>query len=417
MLTNGTTHSSHPNDDSTLTSQAHPTLLRVKDTTKPQSERITALLKALEDITEEANSNELIELAGFSTLARCIELNTSLLSSIASINSPKPRPPVSSSGPSTKSTKPEDSKNPHKIPPYISISPWRASQITSTLPPLPLILSPTLEAAVFTHSGVTSSPNASYERLEWIGDAYVELTATLLIAQTFTTYPPGKCATIRESLVKNASLAAYARNYDFHSRARLPPEFATATNSSNDGAVLGMPKQPRQDRNKVMGDIFEAYVAGVVLSDAEHGVARVAEWLKCLWAPQLKVQIADYEMQHVRAGAERLSAKEQLHAALQGKDVKLTYRECAPEKKDRETGAPLFSVGVYLDGWGMSDHSLGWGVARGKKEAGAKAARMALENRKLLGRLGSLKAKADEERAAIRAVEEAAGGAGATAES
>lgn len=416
IISNGTSHASHPHDDGTSTSKAQSSIHASKDIAKPRSERVNTLLRALEDITEESNSHELIELAGFSTLAKCIELNKSLLSSLASISTPKASASAAAAAPRS-STKPpniHNSKNPHKIPPYISIAPWQSTHITNTLPPLPPILSPTLETAVFTHSGVSSSPNTSYERLEWIGDAYLELTATLLISQTFTTYTPGKCATIRESLVKNATLAAYARNYDFHTRARLPPEFAATSNHSD--AVASLSKQARQDRNKVMGDIFEAYVAGVVLSDAEHGVARVAEWLKALWGPQLKAQIADFETQHVRTGAERLSPKEQLHAALQGKDVKLTYRDCAPEKTERETGAPLFSVGVYLDGWAERDLLLGWGVARGKKEAGAKAARMALENKKLIGRLGLLKAKADEERAAVRTMGEAAGGTEGTVE-
>ena len=53
-------------------------------------------------------------------------------------------------------------------------------------------------------------------------------------------------------------------------------------------------------------------------------------------------------------------------------------------KRDKNLGLPLFAIGAYLDGWGETNKLLGIGTALGKKEAGFKAATVALENRKLM---------------------------------
>jgi ribonuclease-3 len=79
-----------------------------------------------------------------------------------------------------------------------------------------------------------------------------------------------------------------------------------------------------------------------------------------------------------------LNPKDQLSKALGSKGVKIEYREAAPETKDKENKLPLFTVGVYLTGWDEKDKQIGVGRANGKKEAGMKAAEMALNNKKLM---------------------------------
>ena len=74
----------------------------------------------------------------------------------------------------------------------------------------------------------------------------------------------------------------------------------------------------------------------------------------------------------------------QLQKLLGAKGVLLTYRDAAPEKKDPSNKLPLFTVGVFLTGWGEKDKMLGSGKANGKKDAGMKAAQMALANKKMM---------------------------------
>lgn len=262
----------------------------------------------------------------------------------------------------------------------------------------------------------------SYERLEWVGDAYVELTATLLISQTFPAFSPGKSSQMREGLVKNVTLAKFARQYGFEKRAILPPLQVSKSSKETD--------KIEADRVKILGDIFEAYVAAIVLSDPANGVARVSDWLKGLWAQVLANQIRDEEkyglnvdnpmwrlrgtkepVKTVASKAEvTLNAKDQLRLLITVPGAKVNYKDAAKEYKDPETKLPMFTVGVYLDGWGEKDKFLGIGTAHGKKEAGMKAASNALENKKLLKPYAEKKklyVQQEKEREALKAEAEA----------
>ena len=271
----------------------------------------------------------------------------------------------------------------------LSITSWKSSEVPNQNPPLPKVLDPTLEIAAFTHQGMGAGRigDLSYERLEWVGDAYLYLTSTLLISQTFPTLLPGKCSQLRERLVKNVTLSDYARQYGFEKRAQLPSEISG-------------------NLTKIMGDIFEAYVAAVVLSDPKDGVARVTDWLKKLWSMTLKKEIINEEksgvkfdspMWRLRGDVEKveiisparlpLGAKEELQKLLGCRGIRIVYKDAAPEKKDKTNKLPLFTVGVYLDGYGYKDKQLGYGTANGKKDAGYKAAAMALANKGLMKEL------------------------------
>lgn len=157
----------------------------------------------------------------------------------------------------------------------VSITPWKSSEILNHLPPLPAVLDKTLEEAAFTHTsaGGGKITDITYERLEWVGDTYMELVATLLISQTFPHHNPGKSSQLRERCVKNVTLSEFSYAYGFDKRAKFDKEFVT------------------KDMTKIMGDIFEAYVAAIILSDPLDGLPRAAAWLKGLWGRTLEKEI------------------------------------------------------------------------------------------------------------------------------
>lgn len=354
--------------------------------------KIASLLRSLEDVLEKDGLDEMAQIMGKESLDRCLMLRTKLRQKTSARKSPALSPP---SCPRSHDVSNTDVPNIPKSPSALSITPWKSSEIPGQLPALPEVLDPTLRAAAFTHHGMGTGRinDLSYERLEWVGDSYLYLTSTLLISQTFPSLFPGKCSQLRERLIKNVTLADYARKYGFEHRAKLPDH------------IVGTPTNAAQgvDLTKIMGDIFEAYVAAVILSDPENGVARVTTWLKMLWSMTIKKEILNEEksgmqidspMWRLRGDVEKieiissarapLGSKEQLQKLLGGKDVKLTYRDAAPEKKDKHNKLPLFTIGVYLDGWGVKDKQLGWGRGNGKKDAGAKAAEMALANKNMM---------------------------------
>ncbi|GKT87041.1 RNase3 domain-containing protein [Colletotrichum tofieldiae] len=253
----------------------------------------------------------------------------------------------------------------------------------------PKISNPVLEMSALTHVGmVKHRTDLNYERLEWLGDAYVELISSSLIFQTFGGMPTGKCSQLRELLVCNANLGEYSAHYKLFERARLPAEFRSNGNLP--------PVAKPHEVKKVHGDLFEAYVAAVVLSDPVYGLSRAAEWLKALWAMTIKDQIRTNakkpEMGMVKELSEtvmeetKIAPKVRLSQVIGARGTNIRYEDLpSANKKDKyNKKLALFTVGVYLDGWGEKNKLLGTGSDLNKKEAGQKAAQMALNNKKLM---------------------------------
>lgn len=240
------------------------------------------------------------------------------------------------------------------------------------LPRLPPIWDPLLEKAVFTHPGVSNNDEATYDRLEILGDAYIELMATKLIWNKFRDLPSGRISQIRESLVKNEALSEFATRYQFDARASVPRDY------------LNQPKR----WIKTKGDIFEAYVAAVILSDPRNGYRVAEDWLTALWMPHL----ASMEDQAIC-----LHAKEALAKKVMGKGVKLKYVDERPPVS-LQGGKQTFFIGVYLTGWGWNNQHLGSGQGLNKVISGNQAARQALLNDQLISEIVAVKQASEAEK-------------------
>ncbi|ESZ92769.1 hypothetical protein SBOR_6826 [Sclerotinia borealis F-4128] len=377
-------------------------------------EKISKLLIALEELLHESGVGEVEAVIGKTAFSGAIELRNILRN--------QDQPKLNDHNPTIESSSQEsDIRNVGKTISTLQLTPWTSSSIPSELPSLPTVSDPTLEVAAFTHHGYGSGKvyDLSYERLEWVGDAYLYTASTLLISQTFPALLPGKCSQLRERLIKNVTLADYARKYGFEKRARLPESLlAGARYTSKD-----------QDNIKIMGDIFESYVAAVILSDPVNGVARASEWLKSLWAMTLSKEIKEEErnekkmdspLWRLRGAVDCVEAhhitevefnpKEKLQKVLGSKISKLLYKDIGAPRKDKNTKLPVFSIGVFLTGWGEDDKQIGFGSANGKKEAGWKAADMALKNKKMMSMYMEKKkiydAQQERERIALEKQEE-----------
>ena len=180
---------------------------------------------------------------------------------------------------------------------------------------------------------------------------------------------------MREALVKNDTLHHFSCQYDFPARLKATEKVIQAVQS----------ELAEKLAVKVSADIFEAYVAGVVLSareddekrGEEKGLRIVTKWLGKLWEPQLKA----FEDKDTNPK----DAKQQLAAKIGYPGVKLDYVAAAPPMPIRDTpGKLLFSINVLLTGWGSTAEVLGRGHGWSKIEAGASAAADALENHELM---------------------------------
>ena len=305
------------------------------------------------------------------------------------------------------------------VPWTLLSTPWTLSEISSELPPLPEILDPELESTAFTHPGAPRL-GESYERLEWHGDAYLEFAATRLIGVTFPQTPAGRCSQLRELLVRNTTLANYFRQYGMASRAKLPADF------SHRG--LGRGRSADKDLLKTQADMFEAFFAAIVHSDTQNGWSNAVVWIRALWGQTIREEIRKNERTVDISDPTLLSSlskiaspptegngdvependgdvhpKDKLRATIGAKGVAIRYEDIPGNKIDRVSGLPLYIVGVYLDGWGEQNKLLGTGADLKKKEAGRKAAEIALANKKLMK---VYEAKKKEFKEAIKAVEE-----------
>lgn len=239
------------------------------------------------------------------------------------------------------------------IPSYIH----RKVEQAKDLPPLPPITEPHLHEAVFTHQSfhVTNQTvhqginlGLDYERLEFLGDAYIELIASRALYNRFPQVDIPQLSSWRERLVENLALGKFSEAYGFPDRLR---------------AKIHWDKSSKAWK-KVVADLFEAYVAGIILSDAVNGFATAEEWLDKLWAPQL----LGFEQKVI----ENPRARDDLQKLVFLTHVKLDYREERP--MTYTNAVQKFYLGVYLTGWGYENEWLGSGEGQNKAQAAINAA-------------------------------------------
>lgn len=254
------------------------------------------------------------------------------------------------------------------------------------LPPLPEIPEdrPDLRRAPFLHKSATGHGHdrntavgdLTYERLEFLGDAYLELFASRLIFHHFPNLPAGQQSQIRELLVKNETLSKFSREYGFENQVSV---------ADRDNMLREAKDRGNKGLNKILGDVFEAYIAAIVLSDPEHGFARAEKWLTALWTPYLLRAAEDF---HHTAPALQIdgtadplktyspTAKADLQQRIMGPDVKLLYEASKPsvELKGDKLGQNRHWIAVYITGYGCEKKFLGEGEGANKAEAGNWAA-------------------------------------------
>lgn len=176
-------------------------------------------------------------------------------------------------------------RNNNNIGPPSSVADTTTST-TTTLPPLPPI-KPQYQKTAFCHKSLyttsreLATSDLTYERLEFLGDAYIELFASRLIYESYSHLPAGRMSQVRELLVKNETLAELSRSYGFDQNIAVGAEIGELLRDSRGRGNKGY--------NKIVGDVFEAYVAAVVLSDFEgKGFEKAEAWCRELWEGKLE---------------------------------------------------------------------------------------------------------------------------------
>jgi dsRNA-specific ribonuclease len=128
-------------------------------------------------------------------------------------------------------------------------------------------------ATSLTYSAKDAFQPQSNERLEFLGDSYLNYCITQILFSEFPDLSPGDLSALRAGLVSNQTLNVWARAYDLDKYLVLGVSMAH----------LQIPEKAE----KIIADVFEAYIGGVIISRSQ-GKELVYDFLRNLVAPTLQ---------------------------------------------------------------------------------------------------------------------------------
>lgn len=200
----------------------------------------------------------------------------------------------------------------------------------------------------FTHSSYANDHRdkaiKNLERLEFLGDAVIELTVSEYLYAKFPLHPEGQLTRMRASIVRQESLASLAKEHHLHEFVRLGK---------------GEEQMNGRSRTSLLCDVFEAFIGAVFV---DQGMDTVVAILEKVLFPKIDSGAFSHGMDYKTALQELLQ---------KNGVVSIQYKIVDKRGPDHERE---FVVEVYVEG-----DSFGRGVGRSKKRAEQAAAKQALD--------------------------------------
>lgn len=198
----------------------------------------------------------------------------------------------------------------------------------------------------FTHPSYVNEANrkvSHYERLEFMGDAVLQLYVSEHIFKKYPNVPEGSLTTLRAKLVREESLAKFARELGIGNYIILG---------------VGEMKNGGRERDSVLANVFEAFMGAIYLDCGKEYVLNMLE--KTIFK-----HVEDIDNEDIQ------DYKTTLQELMQA-DVRktVTYEVLST---DGPSNAPVFEVAAIMD-----HMRLGVGKGSSKKRAEQKAAQDAL---------------------------------------
>ncbi|MGT2754147.1 ribonuclease III [Streptococcus ovis] len=202
----------------------------------------------------------------------------------------------------------------------------------------------------FTHTSYANEHRllkiSHNERLEFLGDAVLQLIISKYLYKTYPHSPEGEMSKMRSSFVREESLAGFSRACGFDQYLLLGK---------------GEEKSGGRNRDTILGDAFEAFLGALLLDKGEE---TVETFLYQVMIPQLEKgnyeRVTDYKTS--------LQEKLQVHGEV---DISYQVVEEVGPAHDK-----LFTVEVLVN-----QEVIGRGTGRSKKLAEQAAAQNAVETR------------------------------------
>lgn len=205
---------------------------------------------------------------------------------------------------------------------------------------------PNLLEVALTHSSYAHENNLNYynERIEYLGDAVLELVSSEYIYKNYPYLSEGEMTKARAYSVCEESLAKFANNYGFSDFLRVGK-----CEAKTDG----------QYRRSILADAVEAVIGAIFL---DGGLDPVKEFILGHISAQAEIFIKD--------GNKDYKTKLQEKLQVNG-DVKIEYKICGSKGPEHDK---VFMAEVYCN-----NKFMGKGEGKNKKEAEMEAAREALK--------------------------------------
>ena len=195
-----------------------------------------------------------------------------------------------------------------------------------------------------THSSYAAehADASSYERLEFLGDAVLELATTDLVFAAMPDQPEGDMTKIRAAVVDEQTLAAIARAWGLDALARLG---------------VGEDRSGGRGRDSILSDLVESLLGAVYL---DGGYDEAYEVIRRHWSPLIDERLARPDVSDPRSWLQELLART-------GRTVEFTFDRSGPDH------ATVFTASATVDG-----AVVGRGTGGSKKAAAIAAASDAL---------------------------------------
>lgn len=201
----------------------------------------------------------------------------------------------------------------------------------------------------FTHASYRNEhrklPISDNERLEFLGDAVLEVIVSEYLYRTYPHLLEGELTRMRAAIVCESSLVQFAKRLSFDNYVRLG---------------RGEERSGGRNRPALLADAFEAFVGALYL---DQGLDSVQEFAR------------KYLFTHLEERTQSADYKTALQEWVQQNLAKPLKYQIAEERGPAHAREFVVSVNV-------GDEVMGTGVGRSKKEAEQKAAQAAVEKMK-----------------------------------
>lgn len=211
---------------------------------------------------------------------------------------------------------------------------------------IPIFLNPSLLKQALTHrSAVNEGHGENHnERLEFLGDAVIELIASEWLFKRFPLKTEGELTAARTALVRTETLAARAQNLE------IPEQIIMSRGEQRAGG---------QRNPSLLADTFEAVTGALYL---DQGISTTRVFLQ-------DALLSDAETTIEEASA--LDTKSKLQELVQGKGMPTpTYRIVKKEGPDHNR---VFTAQVFI-----AKKPFGMGQGKSKQEAEQRAAKSSI---------------------------------------